>query len=98
MKRHHELLLSVWREACRHIELDESLARIAPLLSDPLALHGMQLYHVDADLKRVERLGTVLEEGETLSPAPAMDTRRVAALARWCRTGSPLAFKPLGLP
>jgi len=92
MKRHHQLLLSVWREACRHIELDESLARIAPLLADPLALHGMQLFHVDADLKRVERLGTVLEDDESLSPAPAMDARRVAALARWCKTGTPLAF------
>ncbi|MBL7649042.1 MAG: sigma 54-interacting transcriptional regulator [Candidatus Hydrogenedentes bacterium] len=92
MKRHHELLLSVWREACRHIELDESLARIAPLLADPMALHGMQLFHVDPDLKRVERLGAVLEDDEATLPAPALDARRVATLARWCKTGTPVAF------
>lgn len=92
MKRHHELLLSVWREACRHIELDESLSRIAPLLSDPMALHGMQLFHVDPELKRVARLGAVLGDEVTLAPAPALDSRRISALARWCKTGTPLAF------
>lgn len=92
MKRHHELLLSVWREACRHIELDESLSRIAPLLSDPMALHGMLLFHVEPELKRVERLGAVLDVDDAHTPAPAMDARRVATLARWCKSGTPLAF------
>ena len=34
MERFTSLLLDVWRECCRHIEIEESLARVAPLLRD----------------------------------------------------------------
>jgi transcriptional regulator with GAF, ATPase, and Fis domain len=33
MERFASLLLDVWREGCRHIEIEESLARVAPMLA-----------------------------------------------------------------
>jgi formate hydrogenlyase transcriptional activator len=41
-----ELLLGVWREACRHIDIDQSAERIAHLLAD----------HIPADLLLVRRI------------------------------------------
>ncbi len=38
MERFASLLLDVWREGCRHIEIEESLARVAPLLARRLPL------------------------------------------------------------
>lgn len=32
MERHAGLLLDVWREVCRHIEIGDSVERLAPLL------------------------------------------------------------------
>ena len=41
-----ELLLRVWREACRHIEIDESIERIAQQIAE----------HIPADFVLVRRL------------------------------------------
>lgn len=38
MEKFNEVLLGVWREACRHIEIHDSAARIAPLLARHLPL------------------------------------------------------------
>lgn len=87
MHRLDSLLLEVWREACRHIEVDQSLARIAALLADHLPLRGLALYIVDTAAERVDRLGAVLVGVPGASPpAPILDKADVRRLARWCKT------------
>ncbi|BBO34386.1 transcriptional regulator [Lacipirellula parvula] len=46
MERFREILLAVWREACQHIEINESIAGIAELLAA----------HVPLDFMTVERI------------------------------------------
>jgi hypothetical protein len=46
MERFREVLLSVWREACQHIEINESATGIADLLAT----------HVPLDCLLVERI------------------------------------------
>ena len=83
-----ELLLEVWREACRHLELEQSLERIALLLTS----------HVVADHLLVRQLDLVHSGLETVAAAacranaPAVATTRtdlnnpaVQDLLAWCR-------------
>ena len=41
------LLLEVWREACRHIELEESIERIARLVASRIAADHLVIRQVD---------------------------------------------------
>src|SRR5262245_40954052 len=48
------LELEVWREACRHIEIEESVDRIAPLLSRDLPLDRVLVWRFDPKQPRLE--------------------------------------------
>ncbi len=90
MERYHALLLAVWRDACRHIEIDASLRRIASLLSAELPVETVALYLIDAHKKALELLGFVSVNGDRTSPPPqlVLGHKGVNELARWCRSSS----------
>ena len=43
MERYNRILLDVWREACRHIEIAEAMDRITPLIVRQLPLDQLIL-------------------------------------------------------
>ena len=43
MEQYSRLLLDVWREACRHIEIAEAIDLIAPLILEQLPLDQLLL-------------------------------------------------------
>ena len=47
MERFREVLLDVWREACRHIEIHESTGNIARLLAKELPLAALLVRRLD---------------------------------------------------
>src|SRR4030095_14887903 len=57
MGRFSTLLLDVWRESCRHIEIGESLARIAPLLAKRLPLGAVLVRRIEPERRCRETLG-----------------------------------------
>jgi transcriptional regulator with GAF, ATPase, and Fis domain len=59
------LELAVWREACRHLELEESLARIEPALAAALPLQAIAVRRFD---RARNRLDTVAVVGDALTP------------------------------
>jgi len=71
MKRFSPLLLDIWREVCRHIEIGESVERLAPILAR----------HLPVDLILVRRLDTPRASLETVatglchSEPPALRSR-----------------------
>jgi hydrogenase-4 transcriptional activator len=54
MERYNELLLDVWREACRHIEIAEATDLITPLLLRQLPLDQLLLRIVELDRGTVD--------------------------------------------
>ena len=90
MDAYNSLLLQVWREACRHIEIEESGGRIAALIGPVLPLDVVALYRVAPDETSVERV-CLVSPGTSPPPfpAPELTTSQVAALATWCRTRQP---------
>ena len=72
------LLLDVWREACRHIEIEEFAARIAPLLAQRLPLHLLLIQRIDPQRRAVD---TVAAAGPDRSRVPT--SHRIEQSAQW---------------
>jgi hydrogenase-4 transcriptional activator len=81
MERFREVLLAVWREACQHIEIHESISGIAELLAA----------HVPLDLMTVERIVPEHRMIATVAAAPHHPPSGMAA-SREC---TPLEMKKL---
>ena len=64
MNKYNEIILKIWREACRHINIDESLSLIFALLQEQLPLHSITLYYVAPDYMQIERLCQVTRGAE----------------------------------
>jgi len=90
MERYHSLLLAVWREACRHTEIDNLLTRISSLVSDQLRFDTMALYFLDLQKGTVERPGSVSPRGDPVAPLGQveLEPEGVKSLAEWCRLSS----------
>jgi hydrogenase-4 transcriptional activator len=84
-----DLLLDVWREACRHIEVPQSTATIARLLTDWIPLEAVMIRELDVRRSRLETVA--------MGPPGSTATRETgptecasgdaARLLAWCRRG-----------
>lgn len=81
LERSEQLLLHVWREACRHIEISESTATIAGLLRDDLPLDFLLVRQFDGASRTVKTLAIVQSEA---SPHH-LPADSEASLAKWER-------------
>jgi hydrogenase-4 transcriptional activator len=60
MDKFAPLLLSVWREACRHIEIGEAVREAAPTLFQRLPINLVLIRHVDPQRRTIETVATGL--------------------------------------
>jgi hydrogenase-4 transcriptional activator len=97
------LLLDVWREACRHSDISESIERIARLLTQRMPADVVLVRRLDLGKKRIETLATGLCRGsraprQTRTPVSAAD---IPAVLSWLRAGEPevgkVSDRPLSL-
>jgi transcriptional regulator with GAF, ATPase, and Fis domain len=87
MERFTQLLLDVWREVCRHIEIEESVARVAPLLVRRLPEGLLLVRHIDLPRSCVETVATGLGRAERVSlhPRTACSAVELERLLVWCK-------------
>jgi hypothetical protein len=64
------LLLEVWREVCRHIDIGESLERIAPILAQTLPVTRVLVRRVDRDARRLLTIAEGTAAKRTAEAAP----------------------------
>ena len=89
-----DLLSAVWREACRHIEIDESAAAIARSVAEHLPLRALVVLRADADHKTLEPL-TVGSPPRAASVAARATEFAAPAWRRftaWLRSGSVIGW------
>jgi hydrogenase-4 transcriptional activator len=84
------ILLDVWREACRHLDIGESVARIAPLLATRLPIDWVLVRRIDLEQRRIETVaagvcGTEPPPAQRRTRCSAADLERVVT---WCRRGA----------
>jgi len=92
LERFAPLLLHVWREVGRHVEIEEALARITPLLARRLPLGLLLVRRLDPAHARVETAARGLVRSDPAAMAVRTDLaeRDFDALASWCRHGKAL--------
>ncbi len=92
MQRFMSLLLKVWREACRHIEIHESTSRIAPLLRKHLPADLVLVRRIDLERLCVETVGAGAPTSASQPQAArtALNPEDVDGLLAWCRRGEVL--------
>jgi hydrogenase-4 transcriptional activator len=92
-ERFQKLLLSVWREACRHIELSESTATIAESLSGDLPLDFVLVRFFDGSIRGVRTLavGQAQPKPFHLTPDTIVSPSRWERLLAWAARGDVVA-------
>lgn len=83
------LLLDVWREACRHIEISESVARMAPILALRLPVDLLVVRRLDLQRSCLETVATGLSRSvfppeQAVTECSPEDIDRILS---WCREG-----------
>jgi transcriptional regulator with GAF, ATPase, and Fis domain len=58
MERYGQLLLDIWREACRHIEINESSTTIAKMLAEHLPLSALLVRRFDHQHASIDTVAT----------------------------------------
>src|SRR5262245_110919 len=85
------LLLPVWQEVCRHLEIAESAQAIAKLLREHVPLQSLALRRLEAEHRRVR---TVASAGAKRSEHTPGDVHLSVAewrrLERWTKVGEAL--------
>lgn len=103
MQSLYEIRLALWKEACRNIDVDVSLTRIAEILARALPLERIALFYYDPGIPRLERLSCAATASALdAPPATAITPLDPEALAAWCRERGvcmfPAAHPPAPLP
>lgn len=91
MERFMPLLLTIWCDACRHMEIAESVARMAPILARRLPVDLVVVRRLDLQHSLVETVATgvclssVQARGSVRTDCKPEDIERILS---WCREGN----------
>src|SRR5262245_4207787 len=89
MERYNQILLDVWREACRHIEISDAADLITPLIVRQLPLDQLILRTVDLERGAVDTMPPTSPDHRR--PALRLRTEcnadSIDRLLQWCRRG-----------
>jgi hydrogenase-4 transcriptional activator len=88
-----ELLLGIWREACRHIEIDQSIERIAQHLAEHLPADFVLVRRLDAARAVLETAAVGWCRPTRMGPRPfpprtECTSRQLTDVLRWVRAGT----------
>ncbi len=89
MERNSRILLDVWREACRHIEIADATDRITPLIIRQLPLDQLVLRIVDLERSAVDTVAATSRDNSrpTLRLRTECTPDAIDRLFQWCRRG-----------
>ena len=99
MESFRPVLLNVWREACRHIEISQSTETIAAMLARHMPIERILVRRIDRHRSCLETVATGLAASE--GPQPHTRTECTASqmkrLLSWCKRGR-VAHRGKGVP
>jgi hydrogenase-4 transcriptional activator len=81
-----EILAQVWREACRHIDIESSVSEIAAIVGQTLPARALVVLNIEPDLRALETVATgTVCEASLKSGQRELPTVAKAKLADWLR-------------
>jgi transcriptional regulator with GAF, ATPase, and Fis domain len=89
MERFDTLLLNVWREVCRHLEIGESVARLAPILVRRLPVDLLFVRRLDVARSQLETVAAAVCQGKSsvLPAKSSCSSEAMKQLLQWCEAG-----------
>lgn len=89
MQEFSEIVLDVWREVCRHIEIGEAAANIAQMLVRHMPIGEVLVRHIDPERGHVDTLATGLSGAEEWQAKARTEcsAQQMTGLAAWCAGG-----------
>jgi hydrogenase-4 transcriptional activator len=82
------MLLEIWREVCRHIEINEAVERIAPLLRAGLPVRSLLVRQIDVERMRIETIAAGSVAGAPpLRSRTELNRAQLADLLAWGGAG-----------
>ena len=83
------LIETVWREACRHIDIAEAVERIAALVAGELPVSAVLVRRLDAERMRLDTVAVEVRPGALAPPSSRteMAPGRLRELLAWCGRG-----------
>ncbi len=92
MNQFRELLLDVWREACRHIEITHSTGAIAGFLAPHIPVERIVVRRIDRQRNCVETVavGPLPSDGGLGEARNECQPAEMEAILDWCRAGKVL--------
>src|SRR5687767_12676020 len=92
MDRFLPVLLEVWREACRHIEIRDSVATLAPLLARHLPISSLLVRRFDVQHQSVDTvaIGQITSRDRTTAVRTILSPPRWKKLIAWADRGQVL--------
>ncbi|MGA2254034.1 MAG: sigma 54-interacting transcriptional regulator [Thermoguttaceae bacterium] len=92
MNEFRELLLDVWREACRHIEITHSTGAIAGFLVPHVPIQSVIVRRIDPQRHYVETVavGPLPLDQDVCDARNECQPGQMEAILNWCRTGEVL--------
>ncbi len=87
VERYNRILLDVWREACRHIEIADATDRITPLIVRQLPLDQLVLRIIDLERGAVDTVAATSRDNSrpTLRLRTECTRDAIDQLFQWCR-------------
>lgn len=92
MTQYHPLLLDIWREACRHIEINDSAATFAEILAEELPLAGLlvrQFDHAHPGIETVATGGFAMGQ-DTFTAKTGLTQTLLRRVVSWAKRGEVL--------
>ena len=95
MQQFIELLLDVWREACRHIEIAASTANIAQLLGSQMPVELLLVRRLEKERSYVETVGVGLNRSpdQLLLERTDCAAPHMTRLLAWCHRGEVTLYR-----
>ena len=88
MEQFQQVLLNVWQEACRHIEIGESTANIAAMLARHIPAEQVLVRRIDSVRSGLETVAAgFAEPGHRLEARTNCSPAELQSLLEWCRRG-----------
>ena len=98
--RTRDVLLDVWREACRHVEIHEATARIADVLAPHAPLSRVIVRRINLPTSCVETVAAgAAAQGRSIRLARTdCSAAQMKSIVSWCRAGLPIQGDRTSLP
>lgn len=88
MEKFRDVLLEVWREACRHIQIDQSTETIGRIVARHLPIRSVLVRRIDSERCAVETVGFGdSDELDKALPRHECTQKELKGLEGWCRRG-----------